>query len=95
LPVPSPRDIYLRAAEQYVPKPVANVHAVLVRATEGTDGESPSIVLCATPDFGWHAVLGPSVVAVDSPGSHSTLLQEAAVDTVAGHLLLAIQKQPM
>jgi thioesterase domain-containing protein len=91
LPVPSTRDIYLRAAARYVPKPVANAHAILVRATEGMGGESPSIVLCANPDFGWQSVLGPSLVAIDSPGSHSTLLQEAAVDTVARHLLLALE----
>jgi amino acid adenylation domain-containing protein len=92
LPAPSARDIYLHAAARYAPRPVAGVHAVLVRAADPIGPEPSSLSLCAVPDFGWSSVFADGLETVDCPGSHSTLLQESTVDRVAQSLLPAFAR---
>ena len=89
LPVPSARDVYLRASACYEPKAITGVHAILVRAADQVGKEPSSRSLCATSDFGWSSVLGEGLKTVDCPGGHSTLLQEETVDDVAQYLLPA------
>jgi thioesterase domain-containing protein len=87
LPVPSVREIYFKAASRYLPKEALGIPAVLVRALEGSGNDEAGIKTCASPDFGWGPLIGPSLDIVDSAGGHATLLQEPTVDGVAKSLL--------
>jgi GT2 family glycosyltransferase/thioesterase domain-containing protein len=89
LPAPSVRDVYMRALGDYTGEPIDDIPSVLFRATEGAGDDMPVRELFEDPCFGWRELLGGSVRVIDSPGGHSTMLQQGRVDAIASHLRAA------
>jgi GT2 family glycosyltransferase/thioesterase domain-containing protein len=92
LPAPSVRDIYLRALARYTAQPTDTVPTILVRATEGDGANQPVQEVLEDPYFGWRELVGGSVALLDSPGGHSTMMQEGQVDVIVEQLRAAFDR---
>jgi GT2 family glycosyltransferase/thioesterase domain-containing protein len=93
LPAPSVREIYLHALAHHWAQPVSGVPTILARATEGIGNNPPLRDELCDPDFGWREVLGDAITVLDSPGSHSTMLQQGRVEAIAKHVQAAFESE--
>jgi thioesterase domain-containing protein/acyl carrier protein len=86
VPLPTMRTVWNAIETAYRPAPLANQVAVLYRAATGSGSDLPYRDLLSDPLFGWGAVLGAGLVAVDVPGGHFSALREPNVDVIAADL---------
>ncbi len=78
--------IYTALEQRYQPPAVPDVPVLLVRASQGVDGDTPYKEIYSDDDFGWRQVAGQLVLA-DVAGGHASMLQQAHVDSLASALL--------
>src|SRR6185369_10830790 len=90
LPAPSVRDVYMSALARYTGQPTLGIPSLLFRATEGDGDDMPLGEVFEDPCLGWRELLGGSLRVIDSPGGHSTMLQQGRVDAIASHLRAAL-----
>jgi thioesterase domain-containing protein len=81
------------AQARYVPKPIA-VRTILARATSGEGIDTPYAQIYSDGTLGWKAV-ADNLIVIDVEGGHSSMLQEAFVDSLAQALLPYVRAKPI
>jgi FkbH-like protein len=90
------RQIYECAEASYVPEKLAGPDIVLLRASNGTSGDTPYVDLFSDDALGWRSVVNGLRIA-DVDGGHYSMLQEPFVDHLAqtlNRLLLSRDEGP-
>jgi FkbH-like protein len=86
VPELSVREIYDSAEALYIPKPLAGVTAVLVRARAGEGIDTPYREIYADESLGWGSITD-ALSVVDVDGGHSSMLQEPFVASLSAALV--------
>jgi thioesterase domain-containing protein len=86
VPALSVMQIYNALEARYRPPVLREVPILLIRASSGEGADTPYRELYRDEDFGWHQV-AQRLEVVDVDGGHSSMLQERAIDSLAGALL--------
>lgn len=81
----SVRTVYKFAAQEYVPQ-VYQGKVILFRASFGVDTDEPLVNIISDPLFGWGKRATDGVKVYDTPGGHSSMLQEPFVQVLAEKL---------
>jgi amino acid adenylation domain-containing protein len=74
------------ARKSYAPNRLLESKAVLFRPTVGTGNDEPVMNLSLDPLLDWGGRVKGNLVVIDTPGGHSTMIQEPYVDEMANHL---------
>jgi FkbH-like protein len=93
VPPLSVRQIYDAAEAGYVPRPLSNSGAVLVRARAGEADDTPYVEIYADDTFGWGEAAG-GLTVIDVNGGHSSMLQEPFADALAAALMPHVTSNP-
>ncbi len=95
IPKLSWRQIYESAVALYVPKPLLDGSAVLVRARNRTPvlSDTPYRAIYADEALGWGTII-QRLDFIDVNGGHSTMLEEPFVGSLAAALLVHISRKP-
>jgi thioesterase domain-containing protein len=86
VPPPTVRETYAGAERAFQPRPIDDVTLTVYAATSGTGSNEPFCEILSDPLFDWQGLSRQSVVRVDVPGGHSTMLQEPNVEVLARHM---------
>ena len=79
-------------ATSYVPSRLLEGKAVLFRPTVGEGDDEPVMYLSNDPLLDWGCRVKGELEVVDTPGGHSTMIQEPYVDELANHLKVLIEQ---
>jgi thioesterase domain-containing protein len=82
LPALGAQEILNSAQAHYAPKPIASSQVILARATVGNGTDTPYVNIYADQALGWTKIIS-NLNIVDVEGGHSSMLQEAFVDSLA------------
>ena len=66
--------------------------AVLFRSTEGEGSDEPVVNVTIDPLFDWGGRVKGELEVVNTPGGHSSMIQEPYVDEVAKRLNVLIEQ---
>ncbi len=80
------RTVYKLAERQYAPSARLEAPVILFRATEGTGDDEPFQHLFRDPLLGWGRYVTDRPEVVETPGGHSSMLQEPHVRELAACL---------
>jgi acyl-CoA synthetase (AMP-forming)/AMP-acid ligase II/thioesterase domain-containing protein/acyl carrier protein len=92
VPELSAQQILNSAQARYLPKPVPIPVIVLVRATSGEGIDTPYSNIFVDAHLGWDSVT-ENLTVIDVDGGHSSMLQEAFVDSLANALRPYVKPQ--
>ena len=87
------REIYNSAEALYVPKPLSGVDVILMRASASDAADTPYREIYDDETLGWGATTD-NLKVVDVEGGHSSMLQEAFVDSLAAALKPHLTRSP-
>ena len=80
------RTVYKLAEREYAPSARLEAPAILFRATGGAGDDEPFQQLFTDPLLGWGRYVVDAPEVIETPGGHSSMLQEPHVGILAGFL---------
>jgi len=80
------------ARRDYVPRRPLEGKAVLFRSTEGQGLDEPVVNVSKDPLLDWGNRVKGELLVVDTPGGHSSMIQEPYVDEIAKRLCMLIEQ---